>query len=96
MGVRWYIISFLSGSVTSASIIMLVFRFYVDVRHPYWIFFSVLFIVQVIILLLRGSAISKKPLTKSLFIALAQATMFVLGGVGAFYFLMAIYPPNFS
>ena len=91
---KWYIASFLAGLVTSVAMVMLSFRFHVGIQNPYFIFFVVLLIVQVLFLFIRNGGPTKSSPIANLLTFLGQAAVFILGGAGAFYSLMAIYPPN--
>lgn len=92
--VKWYVTSFLVGAATSVATIMLSLRFYVSIKHPYFIFLITLFVAQALMLFIRNKGSGKASLVGNLLTFLGQAAMFIVGGAGAFYCLMAIYPPN--
>ena len=93
--VKWYVISFLAGAATSVAMIMLSLRFYVSMKHPYFLFFVTLLVVQALMLFMRNRGGAKASLG-NLLTFFGRAAMFILGGAGAFYCLLAIYPPNMS
>ena len=90
----WYVVSFLAGVATSVAMLMLSLRFYVDIAHPYLVYFASLLITQAILLFMRNRSAAKISLAANTLAFFGQAAVFVFGAFAAFYCLIAIYPPN--
>jgi hypothetical protein len=90
----WYAGSFLAGVATSTAMALLALRFGVGIEHPYWAYFASLLVIQALVLFMRNRGGARPSLMANGLRFFGQTAAFILGTMGAFYSLIAIYPPN--
>ena len=92
--VPWLATALVLGALTSFAMVVLAFRFYVSIRHPYWIGLMLLGLVCLSTLLYRNRRKVRPSMTVNVLIFTGQIAFFIVGAMATFYFLMSIYPPN--
>ncbi len=94
--VPWLATAFIFGALTSITMVVLAFRYYVSITHPYWIGLMLLGLVCLSTLLYRNRGKVRPSMTVNVLIFTGQVAFFIVGAMATFYVLMSNYPPNFQ
>lgn len=94
--VPWLALAFGLGTLTAFAMIMLAFRLYVSITHPYWIGLTLLGLVCLSTLLYRNRGKVRPSMTVNVLVFSGQVAFFTVGALATFYVLMSFYPPNFQ
>lgn len=94
--VPWLALAFGLGALTTFAMVMLAFRLYVSIKHPYGIGLMLLGLVCLSTLLYRNRGKVRPSMMVNILIFTGQVAFFIVGALATFSFLMSIYPPNFQ
>ncbi len=92
----WLVSAFCIGAFIAFAIVMLAFRLYVDIAHPYLFVTAGIGMFALFTWLFRNRGPVKPSLMSQALTIIGQTLFFLAGAAGTFSFLMSVYPPNFT